>query len=188
MKKKTKKLARVAVPGQAKQTKMGMSPSELKFVNAYKQYGSYSAACREAYPNVKHSNTYGYTVSIRPHVRAAIDKFKKELNDAVDDPWFIQNYVNIVENSLFKKIILKKRKISDGEVFEEEQEVDQTPVGLQALNGLAKFKKGNEQSLLNNGTINVSVVMDNRILNANEKKIMNDPSETSEKTQVIIDI
>lgn len=200
-KRKSKKLTRIPVPGQSEKTKMGMSVNELNFVNAYKRLGSYSAACREAYPNVKDSNNYGYAVAKRPHVKAKIDAFKAEIDAAIDDRWFVHNYVNIAENSLFKKIILKKKKTirydegaldKDGEpkadeVHEEEQEVDQTNLGLQALNSLAKFKKGNEQAMINAGSLNVSIVLDNRILNVNEKKILEDPPDEDDQ-QIIIDI
>lgn len=177
--------------GKTEKAKKNFSIAELNFLKEFARTGNYTKASEFAYPTQKKENHHnnGYIVAKRPHIKAEIDLIRKRILEEVDDPSLYRKMLDIHEKTAFQKIILKKKKISDGEVSVEEQEVDQTPLALQAVKAIMNFKRSAEQSLTANGPINVSVVMDNRILNVHEKDILENPKQKPpDDSQVIIDI
>jgi len=172
---------------QKKFAKKTPSLAELKFIRAYAKLGSYTAASRLAYPNAHTPHVYGYVVANRPHVKPYIDKIKQSVLDQVDDVMIYNRFEEIYNNTLFKKIIVKKKRIAENAVYEEEQEVDQTPLALQALKGIAQFKRAADAENNQQGPMTVTITMDNRILNATEQSAINHPKE-DDKPEVVIDI
>ena len=143
--------------------------NEINFIKAYARLGSYTAASREAYPNVKDAVDYGFTVATRPKVKKEIDKIKQGVLDEVDDAFVYNKFNDIYNKTAFKKIILTKKKIAEDQVYLEETEVDQTPIALNALKGLASFKRSAEQSM---GNVNIQLNIDRSLLSDKDKKII----------------
>jgi hypothetical protein len=163
------------------------SLAELKFIRAYAQLGSYTKASREAYPNANTPHVYGYVVANRPHVKPYIDKIKQSVIDQIDEAMIYTRFEEIYNNTLFKKVIVKKTRQTETGTYEEQQEVDQTPLALQALKGIAQFKRAADVENSQAGPMNVTITMDNRILNTAEQSAINQPKK-DDKPDVVIDI
>lgn len=146
-----------------------LTTKETLFIKAFAQKLEYADACRIAYPNNTDPHNYGWEVANKPHIKPKIDAIKQRINDSIDDTWITTRLKEIHDKSLFQKIVLKKKKITEHEVSEEEQEVDQTPLALNALKSLAQFKRSAEQSL---GTVNVQVVLADNIISGEQRKVI----------------
>lgn len=150
-----------------------LTPNEAIFLREYSKTLEYTAAARIAYPNNKDPADYGWEVANKPHIKPKIDAIKQRINDSIDDTWITTRLKEIHDKSLFQRIVLKKKKKIESadriEMSEEEQEVDQTPLALNALKSLASFKRSAEQSL---ATLNVQVNIADYLMSGEQRGVV----------------